>query len=149
MKRSVVPCDPMRNIQRYEHNGATSWVVCLKRAGEKYIEYFADGAEGKRASLRRAKAWRGAMERKLEPWNKLHRRSALNTSGHIGISILMDRTRAGTPVQRCVALWSTADGGRRKKSFSVLVYGKAGALKRAITARRQGVADLLAARAVR
>jgi hypothetical protein len=139
----------MRNIRRYEHNGATSWVVAFKRAGKRYVQYFADGDEGKAVSRRRAQTWRDQMERKLVAWNKLHRRSSLNTSGHIGVSIIVDRTRAGTPVQRCVAHWPTADGGRRKKSFSVLVYGKTGALRRAIAARRQGVAEMLAARAVR
>lgn len=139
----------MRNIQRYEHNGATSWVACLKRAGEEYKEYFADGDEGREASLQRAKAWRDAMERRLTPWNKLHRRSAVNTSGTIGVSVLDDRTRAGTLVRRWVANWPGPDGRKRKRSFSVPVYGEAGARKRAIVARQAGVAELLASRAVR
>ncbi len=149
MKRSVVPRHAMRNVQRYEHNGATSWVVCLKRAGQPHVRYFPDGKVGRAASLRAAIAWRDAMERRLTPWNKLHRRSAVNTSGHIGVSNVLDRTRAGSLVRRWVAHWNGPDGRKRKRSFSVLVYGEADARRRAIAARRAGVAELLASRAIR
>ncbi len=147
MKQSLVARDPMRNIVRYPYNGTTSWVVCFKRAGKKYIKFFADGDEGKAASLKRAQTWRDAMEEKLGPWNKLHRRSSTNTSGVIGVSLIKDRTRVGTIVRRWVAHWHSADGIRLKKSFSVLLYGDAEARRRAIAVRRQGVADFLAARA--
>ncbi len=139
----------MRNIRRYEHNGATSWVGCLKRAGKKYEEYFADGDDGREASLQRAKTWRNTMEKKLEPWNKLHRRSSVNTSGTIGVSVLDDLTRSGTLVRRWVANWPGPDGRKRKRSFSVPAYGEEGARKRAIVARQAGVAELFASRAIR
>ncbi len=148
MSRSVVPRHQMRNIVRYEHNGATSWVVRLIRRGRRYVKYFADGDQGSQASRRRAIAWRDDMERRLTPWNKLHRRSAPNQTGIIGVSVLNDPTRTGRIVRRWVAHWPSADGGRRKRSFSVLVYGERGARRRAIAARRRGIADLLCARSV-
>lgn len=144
-----VPRHRMRCVLRYEHNGATSWVVRLKRVGRAYVRYFADGAGGRAASLERALAWRDRMERRLTPWNKLHRRSAVNTSGHIGVSVLWDRTRKGTRVRRWIAHWNAADGNKRKRSFSVLVYGEAEAKHRALAARRDGVAELLASRSAR
>ena len=149
MKGSVVPRHRLRCIQRYLHGGATSWVVCLKRAGRKHVRYFADGESGSTVSLGRAIAWRDLMERQLTPWNKLHQRSAVNTTGHIGVSVLDDRTRAGTLVRRWVAHWHAADGRGRKRSFSVRVYGETEAKRRAIAARRAGVAELLASWAIR
>ena len=137
----------MRNIVRFPYNQTHSWVVCFKRAGERYIKSFADGDEGEAASLKRAQTWRDAMEKELGPWNKLHSRSSNNTSGIIGVSIVNERTRSGTLSRRWVALWPSADGNRHKKGFSVRLYGNAEARRRAIVARRQGVADFLAARA--
>ncbi len=140
----------MRCIHRYTHHGATSWAVCIKRAGNKHERYFADGDDGPAASQERAVAWRDAMERRLTPWNKLHRRpSIVNTSGHVGLSVVDDRTRKGTRVRRYIAQWNRADGRKGKRSFSALLYGEAEAKSLALAARRAGVAELLASRAVR
>ena len=149
MSKSLVPSHAMRNILRYEHNGATSWVVRVKRSGRQYVEYFADGHEGPEASLRRAIVWRNDLEKRLTPWNKLHRRSSVSRTGVIGVSVLDDRTRAGTIVRRWVAQWPIGDGRMRHRSFSVLKYGERKARRLAIEARRQGVADLFREREVR
>jgi len=134
------------NIYRYTHNGATSWVVQVKRAGEEWVEYFADGDEDPWASHRRAKTWLKELKARITPWNKLHRRTS-NPTGIPGVTVSNDRTRAGNRIRRWVALWPTADGGRRKRTFSVPKYGERRAKALAIEAREQGVDELLAARA--
>lgn len=135
------------NIYRYEHNGARSWVVQLKRVGESYVKYFADGADGPEASLESARTFRDDLRDRLPPWHKLHRRHSTNTSGIIGVSRVIDRTRTGTLVPRWVAMWHRTDGKRLKRSFSVFKYGEREAKRLAIEARRRGVEDLLLARA--
>ena len=111
MSRSVVPSHAMRNILRYEHNGATSWLVCLKRRGRRYVQYLADGDAGPDASLRSAIAWRDEMEKRLTPWNKLHHRSASQT-GIAGVTVANGRSRTGTPTRYWIASWPKPEGGR-------------------------------------
>jgi hypothetical protein len=50
-------------------------------------------------------------------------------------------------VRRWVGQWNTADGRKRNRSFSVPKYGERRARQLAIEARRQGVEELLRARA--
>jgi hypothetical protein len=138
-----------RNIYRYEHNGWRGWVVQLKRAGTPYVKYITDGKDTREASKERAVKYRDSLERRLPPWNKLHRRHSTNTSGIIGVSRYIDRTRSGRRVPRWVGFWATATGGKANRSFSVRKYGERQAKQLAIEARRFGVAELLAARAQR
>jgi hypothetical protein len=135
-----------RNVYRYEHNGWRGWVVRIKRAGVPYVRYVKDGQAGRDISQARAVKYRDWLESRLPPWNKLHRRSATNTSGIIGVSRIIDRTRTGTRIPRWVAFWNMANGRKVKRSFSVLKYGERRAKQLAIEARRGGVAELLAAR---
>jgi AP2 domain-containing protein len=122
-------------------------VVSFKRAGASCVEYFPDGKEGAEVSRRRAIKYRDWLKARLPPWNKLHRRSANNTSGIIGVSRIVDRTRTGRRIPRWIAHWHTADGPQRKRSFSVLKYGARRAKRLAVEARRMGVEELLAGRA--
>ena len=148
MKGRRRPRKRERNIYRYEHNGWRGWVVQFKRAGIPYVRYIADGKHGRDASHERAVQYRDWLERRLPPWNKLHRRSATNTSGIIGVTRIIDRPRAGKRIARWIGFWYLADGDDTKRSFSVRKYGDRQAKALAIEARRRGVEELLAARAL-
>ena len=143
--RQLPPNEP--NIYRYTHNGATSWVVQVMRAGNEWVEFFADGDDGPWVSHARAKTWLRELKGTIPPLNKLHRRSSTSRTGIIGVMFTNDRTRAGNRVRRWVAVWPKPSGGMRKRSFSVLKYGERRAKALAIEARKQGVEELLAARA--
>jgi hypothetical protein len=140
-----VPRERYRNLQRYEHNYFTGWVVSLTRRGERYTRYFPDKKDSQ-AALRRALAWRDALIRKLPPPVKVRMHWPYNKTGVIGVSLLEDRTRGGTLVKRFVATWVDEHGHDRKRSFSVPKYGHAKARAMAVAARHQGVAEMMARR---
>jgi hypothetical protein len=135
-------------IRRYEHNYFTGWVVATKREGRRYpAVYFSDKPDGRRAALTRAKEYRDRFVTMLPKAHKIKRSYRTNTTGEVGVARVKERTRAGRPFVRYVATWPTDAGGvcrRVKASFSVALYGEAGAKRRAIRARRAGVAEFLA-----
>ena len=121
----------------------------VKRADQQWVKHFPDGDEGPWASHRRTKSYLKWLLPRITPWNKLHRRSSLSRTGIVGVTISNDRTRAGNRVRRWVAYWPTVDGGHGKRTFSVPKYGERRARALAIEARKQGVDELLTARAIR
>jgi hypothetical protein len=143
-RRRRWPIEP--NIRRYEHNGSHEWVVAFTRTGIRYVKYFPDGTEGPDASRARAIRYRDWLRPRLPPLIRLHRRSAANTSGIIGVTRIIDRTRAGNLIPRWVGFWYTPAGRQAKRSFSVPKFGEAQAKQLAIKARRRGEDELRAAR---
>lgn len=139
---------PEKLIRRYEHNYFTGWVVAVKREGRRYpARYFSDKPEGRAAALVRAWQYRDELLGRVPKAHKLKRSLSTNTTGDTGVARVNDRTRAGSPAPRYVATWPCERNGvygRAKASFSVALYGEAGAMRRAVRARRAGVAEFLA-----
>lgn len=135
-----------RLIRRYEHNHFRGWVVAAKRRGKRWVEYFSDRPHGRREALCRARRYRDSLLKQLPPATKVKRTYIRNTTGEIGVALVKDRTRAGSVIWRYVAQWPTREGARAKATFSVGLYGKQEARRRAIAARRGGLALLFGAR---
>ena len=131
-------------ILRYEHNNYfRGFVVRTKRAGRQYVRYFSDGVEGRATALRRARYYRDALVKRL-PWPaRVKRTHRLNRTGAIGVSRLKERARSGRWFVRYVAVWPVKRGRPKKASFCVALYGEAEARRRAVAARRKGLAQLL------
>jgi len=139
--KPVNPAGPL--IRRYEHNHFHGFVVAAKRAGIRWVKYFSDKPHGAAAALKRAREYRRALLDQL-PWPaKVKRRYVLNRTGVIGVSRIKERARSGRRFVRFVAVWPTRNGRPRKTSFSVALYGEAEARRRAVEARRTGLAELL------
>jgi hypothetical protein len=130
-------------IRPYNHNYFTGVVVSATRAGKRWVKYFSDKPAGRLAARRRAREFGEQLFRQL-PWPaKVKRKYARNTTGVIGVSRVRERARSGRWFVRYVAVWPTRDGRPRKASFSVATYGESGARRRAVEARRAGLAELL------
>jgi hypothetical protein len=132
-----------RLIRRHEHNYFHGWVVSTKRRGKRWAKYFSDKPAGRTDALRRARQYRQWLLEQLPVATKVKRTYVLNTTGEVGVALVVERTRAGRLAPRYVAQWPTSDGRRAKASFSVALYGKSEARRRAIEARRGGLTALL------
>jgi hypothetical protein len=123
-------------------------VVVAKREGRRYpAKYFSDRPDGRLAALVRAREYRDQFVATLPKAHKMKRTYSRNTTGVIGVARVKEHTRAGNIMVRYVATWPTERGGscgKAKASFSVGLYGEAEAKRRAIKARRLGVAEFLA-----
>ena len=144
MRGRVGPSDV--HVRRYEHNYFRGYVVQMKRAGRRWVKYFSDKPQGAAAALRRAREYASELLGQL-PWPaKIKRRYVLNRTGVIGVSRIKERARSGRRFVRFVAVWPTRHGRPKKASFSVSLYGEAEARRRAVQARRRGLAELLGSR---
>lgn len=131
-------------IKRVDHNYFHGFVVVTKRQGRIWSKYFSDKAGGRAASRSRARAYRDRLLRRLPPPTKIKRRYARNTTGVIGVALVHERTRSGNRVWRYRVSWPLRHGGTGRASFSVPKYGKQEARRRAIAARTEGLAKLMA-----
>jgi hypothetical protein len=129
-------------IARVDHNYFHGFVVTIKRAGKRSSTYFSDKPNGRAAALRQARAYRDTRLDQLPPPVKIKRQYSRNTTGVIGVALTSERTRQGKILQRYKASWPRADGSQGTATFSVGLYGKREALRRAVEARRKGLADL-------
>ena len=139
---------PDKLIHRHEHNYFTGWVVAATRHGRRFgRKYFSDKPDGSHVALARARRYRDRLLATLPKANKIKQTYRTNTTGEVGVARVKERGRSGRVFVRYVATWPTDTGGvyrRAKASFSVDLYGEVGAKRRAITARRTGVAEFLA-----
>jgi len=132
-------------IARVDRRGFHGWCVKIKRRRKERHRYFSDAVVGGRATARaQAAQWRKAMLRRLPP--PLHvwrRRTPRNTTGIVGVQALC--TRSGSKRRRLIAYrasWPDGDGRTVRRSFSIKLYGRAGARRAAAQARRTGVRRL-------
>jgi hypothetical protein len=132
-------------IRRYEHNYFRGWVVSAKRRGRRWVRYFSDRPHGRAKALGRARAYRRELLEALPLPTKIKRRYVRNTTGVIGVARVKERTRSGNWMLRYVATWPSPTNACRsaKATFSVALYGEAGAKRRAVRARQKGVAEFL------
>ncbi len=128
-------------IRRVDHNYFHGWAVAIKRAGRRLSRYFSDRPDGSAAALRKARAYKKRMTARLPPPVKIKRTFVLNKTGVIGVALVREKSRAGTPTDRFVVSVPLARGRRGKVSFSLAKYGPAEAFSRAVEARRRAVAD--------
>lgn len=129
-------------IRRYEHNYFRGWVVSLKRRGQRWAKCFSDRPDGRLAARQRARQFRTQMLSELPKATKVKRTYVLNTTGVIGVARVRDRTKAGRTVWRYVAQWPTLDGTRAKATFAIGRFGEGEARRRAVQARRDGLAQI-------
>lgn len=131
-------------IDRVDYNYFNGYTVQIKRGGDRINEYFSDKPNGRRAALARARRYRDDLVALLPPPAKIKRRYVRNTTGVIGVALVHERTRSGNLVWRYRVSWPLRDGGTERATFSVPKYGKQEARRRAIAARKAGLAKLMA-----
>ena len=140
--------NPLRNIQRHDHNYFHGWLVCVTRHGRSRQRSFSDSVHGPAVSLAKALEWRNDVEAHLPPPVKLKRTFSLNTSGIIGVTRSSEKTRSGSVLERWIATFPVVGRKRMsKRSFSVARYGEAVARAKAIEVRQKAVDEYIAARA--
>jgi hypothetical protein len=131
------------NIYRYEHHHFAGWTVRVDRGGRRWVRYFSDKPGGPVAALKRAREHRRQLVERL-PWPcKVKTKYERNRTGTIGVARTRERTRSGTWLIRYSATWPLREGGSKKASFSVALYGEAEARRLATDARRRGLEQLL------
>ena len=126
-------------IQRRDVNYFHGWIVSITRRGKVLVRHFSDNPGGRRAALQRARRYRDEMLARLPRPTRIKKVYSLSKTGIVGVNVVDDRTRTGRRVRRWTATWPTAEGRQRKKSVSVLKYGEAGARRRAVAAREEGL----------
>jgi hypothetical protein len=132
----------LRNIRRIDHNFFHGWLVHFERAGSVYEDHFNDRGD-RQSALWRAITWRDWVEARLPKRRKFQRRHVRNNTGVVGVLLVTQRSRRGTLLTYAVAHWTEASGRKRKRSFSVLKYGKREALARAKRIRLDVLAEML------
>lgn len=141
-----MPKVTLKNINRVEVE-AHGWRVHIKRRRRAYVQYFPDGMDGPFESLRAAIGYRDRLWRELGPPThvpvKATRRS---TSGVVGVHHEVQQIASGRVVENWVAAWTTADGGRQRRAFSLDKWGNQEARRMAVEARAAGVRETARAR---
>jgi len=131
----------LKNILRVDHHYFHGWHVCMKRRGQRFERYFSDRNAGHRGlALAQALAYRNKLLKELPPVTKMKSTYLLNTTGIIGVSTSLQRTRGGRVVRYYRTSWRDASGQDHRRSFSVLKYGARKAKRLAIEARTKGIA---------
>ena len=131
------------NVRRKDHNHFHGYVVTLSRARSRLSKSFSDTTcGGRRAARARAHEYCDALLAELPPPVRIHRKTN-NSTGIPGVGLVYDRTRSGRVVPRFVAWWNNGDGRPKKKSYSTIVHGFAGAESKAIQARNEGIERLI------
>jgi hypothetical protein len=138
--------NPEQPVRRYEHNYFRGYVVAPKRAGKRsWTKYFSDKPDGRAVAKRRACEYSAWLLPRLPPPTKVKRTYVKNKTGVIGVSLVVERSRAGTLVRRYAATWPVRDGERKsgRATFSLALYGACEAFQRAVEARERGLRAFL------
>ena len=131
----------IKGITRIEYDGVTTrgWMVRLTRGGERQQEFFNDRTHGgKNKALAAAKARYEAWIAVAPPiQTSKNLKSSRNTSGKVGVHMVrnVDPRWANAESFGYCAMWTDADGVRRKVSFAWNTYGKRKAWNLACLAR--------------
>ena len=139
----------MRYIQRID-NAHHTWKVALRRKNKAMHKYFPDTAYGGMPqALAAAIAWRNEIEAKYTTADyALWRREQVppsNTTGIVGVyrgAVVKKRGGLLKKFYNWQGYWTSADGTRASRSFSINKYGEDQAKTLAIQARRQGMAQV-------
>ena len=120
----------IKGITRIEYDGVTTrgWMVRLTRGGERQQEFFNDRTHGgKNKAL-------AAAKQRYEEWveaappiqTSKNLKSSRNTSGKVGVHMVrnVDPRWANAESFGYCAMWTDAEGKRRKVSFAWNTYGK-------------------------
>jgi len=133
-----------------------AWVVTLARNRQVFKKYFSDGVYGgkrggKRAALTAATRYRDEVIAKHAP---LSRRDYANVKRRNNRSGVPGVCRSAKPRRHFgkhyrewfwIAYWTPEPGGAcQRKSFSVKKYGAKEAFRRAVEARKRGLAQMQA-----
>ena len=127
-----------------------AWQVRITRRRRTFSMHFTDGVHGgKGAALKAAIDYRDKILQDHAPLSRLEVvqvRRKDNRSGVPGVCrAAQPRSRKGKPHLEWfwVAGWTPRPGGAYKRAyFSVKEYGEKGAFKRAVAARRRGLAEM-------
>jgi len=125
------------------------WVIHIERKRRVWHRSFSDGVYGGKAkALRAARAFRDELLVLHSPMTRAENasiRRSNNRSGVPGVfrQASVETTVAG-PVERAswIAYWTTPDGKRSIRKFSIRKYGEKGALDRAKAARKSALAEM-------
>jgi len=139
-----------RNITRIEAT-ATGYEVRIMRRGQGYNKFFSDSVcGGKRLALKEAREYRDQLIEVLSNKEVTRKERAQtlksnNYSGVPGVRYVEETEYRGESEYTYgywEAAWSPKPGKRKKRRFSVNKYGNDDALKRALKARKDGVASM-------
>ena len=143
--------NPMRYIQRLDSKRHHAWKVAVRRAGQYLHQYFTDSTYGGTAqALAAAMAWRDQTVAELTGadyaiWRREWMRPT-NSSGIVGVYrglIAKKRGKRTVKLANWQAYWQNANGKRSTRSFSVNKYGEKEAKQMAISAREEGMKDVV------
>lgn len=149
---------PNQNISRIDIEGASGTKgthghqVRIMRKGKAVSKFFSDSHYGgKRKSLDAARKYRDSLVNKLGPADTGPHDdpSARNTSGIVGVrrrEAVRDTSKWTYYHYFWEASWTDENGERQKRNFSVNKYGEQEAKKKAIAARKRGIAAAKKAR---
>ena len=136
----------------HENSRTHSWHVTLTRKGCTFTRHFSDAVHGGERSARKAAiAFRDRIIKEYAPitrveYAQIKRKN--NRSGVPGVcKSAKPRSRKGKRVLEWfwIATWTPEPGGvYRRLSFSVKKHGAKGAVRRAVAARRKGLAGMRA-----
>lgn len=131
----------IKGITRIDYEGVTTkgWMVRLTRSGNRQQEFFNDKTYGgKNKSLAAAKARYAEWLSSAPPvQTSKNVKSARNTSGKVGVHTVRNvdpRWKNAESFAYC-AMWTDANGSRKKVSFAWNTYGKRKAWQLACLAR--------------
>ena len=155
-RRTRKPAKPHRariyGLTRIDHGRSRThaWHVTITRQRRTFSRYFSDGVcGGKRAALKAALRYRDEVIAQHAPLSRrdyanVKRRN--NRSGVPGVcKSAKPRSRFGKRVLEWfwIGYWTPEPGGAYwRKSFSAKKYGEKGAVRLAVAARRQGLAEM-------
>lgn len=133
-----MPRVTLKNINRVEDR-CCGWRVHIKRRRREFPRYFPDGPDGPFESLRAAIVWRDEQWAALgSPTHVPSKPTKRTSTGILGVSREVQRRPSGAIVECYRAAWTTAEGGRGRRSFDIDKYGEVDARLRAIAARKAG-----------
>lgn len=135
-------------ITRIDHRNTHGWNVRIVKDGTTHSRLFSDGVHGgKRKALIAARSYRDARHMKLfrrpvSERREIRQRNARNSTGVVGVALSVRRRASGT-YEYYVATWCPRKGHQARRAFSVNIYGRREAFRRARAFREQKVKEIL------
>jgi hypothetical protein len=129
-----------KGITRYDidEQGTYGFMMRISRGGEHINEFFSDkNFKGKRKALTAARKRYAALRDSLPPPKTTKGiKTARNQTGVVGVHLAVCESIYGEAYSSYCASWKTADGRRKKISFSFKKYGKKKSWELACLARQ-------------
>jgi len=121
------------------------WIVHIERRRRVWHRTFSDGVYGgKTHALRAARAFRDELLASSFPMTRAEYAAIRRKNNRSGVAGVFRRGHDGNPVDPAnwMAFWTTPDGKRATRKFSIAKYGEKTAFKRAKDTRKEALAAM-------